>query len=190
MRNYNKRPYKRIDKKRNSCILYNSPQVRSLHDTGYTDYCRSMRVSENVSNAVLEMGFLYWSSSASWFVLGEVDIQMLTLLQSTLPAIPITADIVEGSSQLTENFKGIEHLNHFGFSVSKCLDSYFYPTLCQSSSSYFLWMSCVLTRTVAITALTQTQQPSKVLSFDFPFFSTCVWSSHWLNCPQSFAGQL
>uniref|UniRef100_A0A3Q3W6C3 Histamine N-methyltransferase n=1 Tax=Mola mola TaxID=94237 RepID=A0A3Q3W6C3_MOLML len=38
---------------------------------------------------------------------GEVDIQMLTLLQSTLPAIPITADIVEGSSQLTENFKAL-----------------------------------------------------------------------------------
>lgn len=32
---------------------------------------------------------------------------MLTLLQSTHPDVPITADIVEGSSQLTDNFKGI-----------------------------------------------------------------------------------
>ncbi|XP_029315318.1 histamine N-methyltransferase-like [Cottoperca gobio] len=36
---------------------------------------------------------------------GEVDTQMLTLLQSTFPAVPITADIVEGSSNLTDNFK-------------------------------------------------------------------------------------
>ncbi|XP_039673041.1 histamine N-methyltransferase A-like isoform X2 [Perca fluviatilis] len=38
---------------------------------------------------------------------GEIDAQMLTLLQSTFPAVPITADIVEGSSQLTDNFKGL-----------------------------------------------------------------------------------
>ncbi|KAA8588324.1 hypothetical protein FQN60_001518, partial [Etheostoma spectabile] len=36
---------------------------------------------------------------------GEIDAQMLTLLQSPFPAVPITADIVEGSSQLTEYFK-------------------------------------------------------------------------------------
>lgn len=38
---------------------------------------------------------------------GEVDVQMLSLLQSTLPAVPITADIVEGSSKLTDNFKAL-----------------------------------------------------------------------------------
>ncbi|XP_059199676.1 histamine N-methyltransferase A-like [Centropristis striata] len=38
---------------------------------------------------------------------GEVDAQMLTLLQSTVPAVPITADIVEGSSALTDNFKAL-----------------------------------------------------------------------------------
>ncbi|XP_034741963.1 histamine N-methyltransferase-like [Etheostoma cragini] len=32
---------------------------------------------------------------------------MLTLLQSTFPGVPITADIVEGSSQLTDNFKAL-----------------------------------------------------------------------------------
>ncbi|XP_069554758.1 histamine N-methyltransferase-like [Brachyistius frenatus] len=36
---------------------------------------------------------------------GEMDIQMLSLLQSSFPAVPITADVVEGSSQLTDNFK-------------------------------------------------------------------------------------
>ncbi|KAK1903340.1 Histamine N-methyltransferase A [Dissostichus eleginoides] len=36
---------------------------------------------------------------------GEMDSQMLTLLQSTFPAVPISADIVEGSSKLTDNFK-------------------------------------------------------------------------------------
>lgn len=38
---------------------------------------------------------------------GEVDAQILTLLQSTFPAVPITSDIVEGSSQLTDNFKAL-----------------------------------------------------------------------------------
>ncbi|KAM9347760.1 histamine N-methyltransferase A-like [Symphorus nematophorus] len=38
---------------------------------------------------------------------GEVDVQILTLLQSTFPAVPITADIVEGSSKLTDNFKAL-----------------------------------------------------------------------------------
>ncbi|XP_041663640.1 histamine N-methyltransferase-like [Cheilinus undulatus] len=38
---------------------------------------------------------------------GEVDVQMLTLLQSTVPAVPITADIVEGSAALVENFKAL-----------------------------------------------------------------------------------
>ncbi|XP_058479210.1 histamine N-methyltransferase A-like [Solea solea] len=38
---------------------------------------------------------------------GEVDVQMLSLLQSLFPAVPITADIVEGSSQLTNNFKAL-----------------------------------------------------------------------------------
>ncbi|XP_034741517.1 histamine N-methyltransferase-like isoform X2 [Etheostoma cragini] len=38
---------------------------------------------------------------------GEIDAPMLTLLQSTFPGVPITADIVEGSSQLTDNFKAL-----------------------------------------------------------------------------------
>lgn len=38
---------------------------------------------------------------------GEVDVQMLSLLQSTFPAVPITADIVEGSSELTDSFKAL-----------------------------------------------------------------------------------
>ncbi|XP_049905105.1 histamine N-methyltransferase A-like isoform X1 [Epinephelus moara] len=38
---------------------------------------------------------------------GEVDVQILTLLQSTVPGVPITADVVEGSSQLTDNFKAL-----------------------------------------------------------------------------------
>ncbi|XP_042351168.1 histamine N-methyltransferase-like [Plectropomus leopardus] len=38
---------------------------------------------------------------------GEVDVQILTLLQSTVPNVPITADIVEGSSQLTDNFRAL-----------------------------------------------------------------------------------
>ncbi|XP_017276108.1 histamine N-methyltransferase-like [Kryptolebias marmoratus] len=36
---------------------------------------------------------------------GEMDMQMLSLLQSTFPAVPITADVVEGSSALVNNFK-------------------------------------------------------------------------------------
>ncbi|XP_028289480.1 histamine N-methyltransferase A-like [Parambassis ranga] len=38
---------------------------------------------------------------------GEMDVQLLSLLQSTLPAVPITADIVEGSCKLTDNFKAL-----------------------------------------------------------------------------------
>uniref|UniRef100_A0A665UXU9 Histamine N-methyltransferase A-like n=1 Tax=Echeneis naucrates TaxID=173247 RepID=A0A665UXU9_ECHNA len=38
---------------------------------------------------------------------GELDVQMLSVLQSTFPALPITADIVEGSSQLSDNFKAL-----------------------------------------------------------------------------------
>ncbi|XP_075960212.1 histamine N-methyltransferase A-like [Anarhichas minor] len=38
---------------------------------------------------------------------GEVDAQILTLLQSTFPDVPITIDIVEGSTQLTDNFKAL-----------------------------------------------------------------------------------
>lgn len=58
-----------------------------------------------------------WShrcSKSSYFLFflffpGEVDAQILTLLQSIFPAVPITADIVEGSSELSDNFKGINH---------------------------------------------------------------------------------
>ncbi|XP_022049353.2 histamine N-methyltransferase-like [Acanthochromis polyacanthus] len=38
---------------------------------------------------------------------GEMDVHMLSLLQSAFPAVPITADIVEGSSKLTDNFKAL-----------------------------------------------------------------------------------
>ncbi|XP_068428992.1 histamine N-methyltransferase A-like [Clinocottus analis] len=38
---------------------------------------------------------------------GEMDVQILTLLQSTFPAVPITTDIVEGSAELTDNFKAL-----------------------------------------------------------------------------------
>ncbi|XP_030614613.1 histamine N-methyltransferase A-like [Archocentrus centrarchus] len=38
---------------------------------------------------------------------GEVDAQILTLLQSIFPAVPITADIVDGSSELSDNFKAL-----------------------------------------------------------------------------------
>ncbi|XP_051937497.1 histamine N-methyltransferase-like isoform X2 [Hippocampus zosterae] len=36
---------------------------------------------------------------------GEVDVQILSLLQSTFSTLPITADIVEGSVELLANFK-------------------------------------------------------------------------------------
>ncbi|XP_043987245.1 histamine N-methyltransferase-like [Gambusia affinis] len=38
---------------------------------------------------------------------GEKDVQILSLLQSAFPSVPITADIVEGSSELTANFKAL-----------------------------------------------------------------------------------
>lgn len=38
---------------------------------------------------------------------GQVDVQMLALLQSAFPTVPVTADIVEGSCQLTDNFKAL-----------------------------------------------------------------------------------
>ncbi|XP_074515859.1 histamine N-methyltransferase-like [Sebastes fasciatus] len=38
---------------------------------------------------------------------GELDVQILALLQSTFPAVLITADVVEGSSELTDNFKAL-----------------------------------------------------------------------------------
>lgn len=38
---------------------------------------------------------------------GQVDVQMLMMLQSTNPGVPITADIVEGSSELSDNFRAL-----------------------------------------------------------------------------------
>lgn len=38
---------------------------------------------------------------------GQMDVHMLTLLQSTLPGVPITSDIIEGSIELTDNFKSL-----------------------------------------------------------------------------------
>lgn len=37
---------------------------------------------------------------------GEVDVQILSLLQSIFPTLPITADIVDGSVELLADFKG------------------------------------------------------------------------------------
>ncbi|XP_042282988.1 histamine N-methyltransferase A-like [Thunnus maccoyii] len=38
---------------------------------------------------------------------GELDVQMFSLLQSTFSAVPISADIVEGSTELVDNFKAL-----------------------------------------------------------------------------------
>ncbi|XP_013856708.1 histamine N-methyltransferase [Austrofundulus limnaeus] len=38
---------------------------------------------------------------------GEMDVQLLSLLKSTFPTVPITSCIVEGSSSLTDNFKAL-----------------------------------------------------------------------------------
>ncbi|XP_029967936.1 histamine N-methyltransferase A-like [Salarias fasciatus] len=38
---------------------------------------------------------------------GEMDAQILSFLQTTFPAMPITVDIVEGSSKLIDSFKGL-----------------------------------------------------------------------------------
>ncbi|CAN9497911.1 unnamed protein product [Ophioblennius macclurei] len=38
---------------------------------------------------------------------GQVDSQILSILQTTLPTMPLTVDIVDGSAKLVENFKGL-----------------------------------------------------------------------------------
>ncbi|XP_077392854.1 histamine N-methyltransferase A-like isoform X2 [Festucalex cinctus] len=38
---------------------------------------------------------------------GELDVQMLSMLQSICPTIPISADVVEGSTELVANFKAL-----------------------------------------------------------------------------------
>ncbi|XP_028993704.1 histamine N-methyltransferase-like [Betta splendens] len=38
---------------------------------------------------------------------GEHDVQILSLLQSAFPTAPLTADVVEGSRELTDNFKAL-----------------------------------------------------------------------------------
>ncbi|XP_068451311.1 histamine N-methyltransferase A-like [Clinocottus analis] len=38
---------------------------------------------------------------------GDVEVQTIALLQSTFPDVPITTDIVEGSIELTNNFKAL-----------------------------------------------------------------------------------
>lgn len=40
-----------------------------------------------------------------------MDVQILGLLKAACPDVPITADVVEGSSKLTDGFKGIEKAN-------------------------------------------------------------------------------
>lgn len=37
-----------------------------------------------------------------------MDVQILGLLKAACPDVPITADVVEGSSKLTNGFKGIK----------------------------------------------------------------------------------
>lgn len=54
--------------------------------------------------------------------LGQVDVQMLTMLQSTNPGVPITADIVEGSSELSDNFRGKWKLEDIPFCSSAIVD--------------------------------------------------------------------
>lgn len=53
------------------------------------------------------MGFQVTAVIHGAFVLGELDVKMLGVLQSTLPDVPITAEIVDCSSELTDIFKGI-----------------------------------------------------------------------------------
>ncbi|XP_077437172.1 histamine N-methyltransferase-like [Vanacampus margaritifer] len=38
---------------------------------------------------------------------GELDVQMLSILQSVCPTLPISADVVEGSTELVANFKAL-----------------------------------------------------------------------------------
>ncbi|RVE57735.1 hypothetical protein OJAV_G00202170 [Oryzias javanicus] len=38
---------------------------------------------------------------------GEMDVQMLSLMEAELPAVPIAADIVEGSAKLIDHFKAL-----------------------------------------------------------------------------------
>lgn len=38
---------------------------------------------------------------------GEMDVHILSQLQSSVPGVPVSADVVEGSSQLTDNFKAL-----------------------------------------------------------------------------------
>lgn len=90
----------------------------------------------------------------SWFFFflppGEVDAQILTLLQSVFPAVPITADIVEGSSELSDNFKGINH------SHSHHMLKYFYSIfrwVSSSGSSLPFWKADVLVPVVKVLTL-------------------------------------
>lgn len=85
-----------------------------------------------------------------FFSPGEVDAQILTLLQSVFPAVPITADIVEGSSELSDNFKGINH------SHSHHMLKYFYSIfrwISSSGSSLPFWKADVLVPVVKVLTL-------------------------------------
>uniref|UniRef100_A0A3P9LZZ2 Histamine N-methyltransferase n=1 Tax=Oryzias latipes TaxID=8090 RepID=A0A3P9LZZ2_ORYLA len=41
------------------------------------------------------------------FAPGEMDVQLLSLMQTEIPAVPISADVVEGSSKLIDCFKAL-----------------------------------------------------------------------------------
>lgn len=57
---------------------------------------------------------------AHWAVSGEMDVELLLMLQSTVPDVSITAEVVEGSTELTEDFKGIYNFTTAGFGGFSC----------------------------------------------------------------------
>lgn len=65
---------------------------------------------------------------------GEVDVQILSLLQSIFPTLPITADIVDGSVELLADFKGTGN-TMWGFRCRK-LSIFFSRAPRQASSKY------------------------------------------------------
>lgn len=48
----------------------------------------------------------------SLFISGQIDVHMLTLLQSILPDVSVTAEIVEPSIELIQDFKGTDDTKH------------------------------------------------------------------------------
>lgn len=67
--------------------------------TKYLLHSDSSRYRWPVASCLTAVGFL-----SAWA--GEVDMQMLAELQSELPDVPVTAEIVEGSNKLVSYFRG------------------------------------------------------------------------------------